>query len=300
MMHTTLAGWSCAALLLGALGTCPPASGQQPPGAAAQPPSGKSAYNLFHPAPERDLREIGTDRADQTESPYTLDAGHFQVEMDFCSATLDRQVSGGVNRSDSLWNIAPIDFKIGLLNRADLEVEIASHQIDRTLDHNTGERTRASGIGEMQTRLKLNLWGNDGGRTAFGVVPFVKLPLPESALRNGATEGGVMLPFALDLGRGWDVGAVTEAEVLVRDAGGHGAAWVDSISFGRMVRRNIRAYAEFATASGPEAHARWQRQLDTGATVVVRRNLMLAFGCNFGISRSAPDFAPYAGLSFRL
>jgi hypothetical protein len=296
-MRTALAGWSCAVL---ALAGCLPANGQQPPGAPAQPPAQKSAYNLFHPAPDRDLREIGTDRADQTESPITLDAGHFQLEMDFCSFTLDRQNSGGVNRTDSLWSFAPFNLKIGLLNRADLELEIESHQIHRTVDHNTGERTRASGMGDMRTLLKLNVWGNDGGRTAFGVVPFVKWPLPESALRNGATEGGVILPFALDLGRGWDVGATTEADFVARDAGGRATAWADSISFGRQVRRGMRAYAEFATASAPEAHARWQRQVDAGATVIVRKNLMLAFGCNFGVSRSAPDFAPYAGLSFRL
>jgi hypothetical protein len=286
-----MADWSCAALALAALAACAPASGQQ----AAKP-----AYNLFHPAPGEQLRDIGTDRADQTESPNTLDAGHYQFEMDFCSYSLSRQNSGGVNRADSQWNIAPFSFKVGLLNRADIEFQLDTRQLARSVDHNTGERTRASGMGEMRTLLKLNLWGNDGGRTAFGVVPFVKWPLPASALRNGSAEGGVILPFALDLGRGWDVGATTEADSLARDGGGRGTGWVDSISFGREVRRGMRAYAEFATASGPEAHARWRRQVDAGVTAIVRKNLLLAFGCNFGVNRLAPVVAPYAGLSFRL
>jgi hypothetical protein len=41
------------------------------------------------------MREMSTDRPDQTESAYTVDAGHFQVEMDLVSAMFDRDPSGG-------------------------------------------------------------------------------------------------------------------------------------------------------------------------------------------------------------
>ncbi len=39
----------------------------------------KSGYDLFHPTPRDLMREMSTDRPDQTESPYTVYAGHFQV-----------------------------------------------------------------------------------------------------------------------------------------------------------------------------------------------------------------------------
>ena len=42
----------------------------------------KSIYTLFHPTPREWMREMSTDRPDQTESPNTVDAGHFQVELD--------------------------------------------------------------------------------------------------------------------------------------------------------------------------------------------------------------------------
>src|SRR5688572_5942243 len=41
----------------------------------------KSHYHLFNPTPRAQMREMSTDRPDQTESPYTVDAGHVQVEM---------------------------------------------------------------------------------------------------------------------------------------------------------------------------------------------------------------------------
>jgi hypothetical protein len=50
----------------------------------------KSRYNLFNSVPVEFMRTLSTDRPDKTESPYTVDAGHFQVEMDFASATFDK------------------------------------------------------------------------------------------------------------------------------------------------------------------------------------------------------------------
>ena len=39
-------------------------------------------YHLFAPVPRSAMRPLSTDRPDTTESPYTVDAGHFQMEMD--------------------------------------------------------------------------------------------------------------------------------------------------------------------------------------------------------------------------
>ena len=58
--------------------------------AADQPAPDKSAYTLTNRTPEAQLRELNTDRPDLTESPYTVDAGHFQIEMDLVTFTDDR------------------------------------------------------------------------------------------------------------------------------------------------------------------------------------------------------------------
>ena len=54
---------------------------------AEKPLPDKSSYNLFHPTPDNVMRELTPDRPDKTESPYTVDAGHFQVEMSFVEFT---------------------------------------------------------------------------------------------------------------------------------------------------------------------------------------------------------------------
>ncbi len=48
----------------------------------------KSRYHLFNPTPVGRMREMSTDRPDKTESPYTVDAGHFQWEMDLANLKL--------------------------------------------------------------------------------------------------------------------------------------------------------------------------------------------------------------------
>ena len=53
-------------------------------------PLDKSGYNLFNPVPENMMRELSPDRPDQTESAYTVDAGHYQLEMDFVNFTYDK------------------------------------------------------------------------------------------------------------------------------------------------------------------------------------------------------------------
>lgn len=42
----------------------------------------KHDYALFNPTPDADLRSFYTDPPPKANSPYTVDAGHFQYETD--------------------------------------------------------------------------------------------------------------------------------------------------------------------------------------------------------------------------
>src|SRR5437764_10537377 len=50
----------------------------------------KSRYTLFDPTPKAQMREFESDRPGTTESPITVDAGHFQAEFSFAEFTHDR------------------------------------------------------------------------------------------------------------------------------------------------------------------------------------------------------------------
>jgi hypothetical protein len=57
--------------------------------AASTPRPDKSQYTLFNPTPIDLRRPYNTDRPSKTDSPFTIDAGVFQIESDVASWTLD-------------------------------------------------------------------------------------------------------------------------------------------------------------------------------------------------------------------
>ncbi len=267
--------------------------------AAAATPGDKSGFHLFNPTPRELMREMSTDRPDQTESAYTLDAGHFQVEMDFVNATFDRDRSGGGDVRSEVWSFAPLNLKVGLLNNMDLQF-VLDHQVRaRAKDRLANTVSKASGFGDLVTRLKVNLWGNDGGSTALALMPFVKWPLSQSRLRNGKTEGGTILALGCELPAGWSSTVMTEFDFVSDGSGGYDAEYFNTITFGRDIVGNLAGYVEFAALVTPESGGAWQGQVDVGFTYALNENTQLDLGCNFGVTRSAPDFNPFLGLSWR-
>jgi hypothetical protein len=259
----------------------------------------KTLYNFFNPTPRELMREFNTDRPDQTESPHTVDAGHFQLEMDFVSAGFDRDRASGDDVKIEVFNVAPLNLKVGLLNNLDLQLMLDTYQHLRIEDRTTGRVTGASGFGDVTTRLKINFWGNDGGRTAFGFMPFIKWPLPKSGLRNGKAEGGLIFPLGIRLAEGWDIGAMTEFDFVRNDAGSYDTDFVNSVTLGHELTASLGMYLEFFTVTGSAPGFRWQGQVDVGWTYAVGKNAQFDCGCNFGVTDSAPDFGPFAGFSFR-
>src|SRR5262249_6766416 len=98
----------------------------------------KSKFNLFHPTPTQLLRELSTDRPDKTESPRTVDAGHFQLEMDLVSYTHDRDQSGAGDVRRDEWAIAPVNLKLGLLNNVDVQLILETYNYVRLNDQKAG------------------------------------------------------------------------------------------------------------------------------------------------------------------
>ena len=261
-------------------------------------PPDKSVYDFLHPTPNELMREMSTDRPDQTESPYTVDAGHFQVEIDLVSAVFDRDRSGGGDRRTRDWGTS-VNLKAGLWNNVDIQFVFDPYVHTQVDDLVAKTKETASGFADFQTRLKVNLWGNDGGKTALAIMPFVKWPLPASGLRNGQTEGGVIAPLAIELPAGWSTTLMTEFDFVSSDAGGYDADFVNSIAFSHDIAGKLGGYIEFFSVVSSASNSKWQGQFDLGFTYGVNNNLQLDAGCNFGVTSSAPDFNPFVGLSFR-
>ncbi len=260
----------------------------------------KSGYHLFNPTPREYMREMSTDRPDKTESPYTVDAGHFQIEMDFFTFTRDRDTSGGADTRVESWAVAPINFKIGLLNSVDLQTVIETYNFVETDDRVAGTKTRQSGFGDLTSRLKVNLWGNDGGSTALAMMPYVKAPTNQDQLGNNSVEGGLILPLGVELPAGFGLGIMPQIDIVRNDGrSGHHAEIVNTLTVGRTLIGELGMYVEFFSAVSTEDDSPWVGTFDMGFTYGLTPDIQLDAGVNIGVTDSADDINPFFGISMR-
>ena len=112
-------------------------------------PVSKCGYTLRRPVPRALMRPLSTDRPDATESAYSVDTGHFQVETDL------------LRLGRTHFEEKTSEQELGLSHNVDLQVVVESYTIQTEENAETG--TRRAGFGDATLRLKRNLWGNDGG-----------------------------------------------------------------------------------------------------------------------------------------
>lgn len=254
------------------------------------------SYNLFRPTPREFMRELVTDRPDKTESPHTVDAGHYQIELDILSFTYaqDRKTTA------EEFAIAPINFKVGLLNDLDFQLIAETFNVQRTRDRAARTDEEISGFGDVTLRVKKNFWGNDGGATAFGVIPFLKLPTSQNGLGNGAVEGGIILPLSVKLPHEFELGAMTEVDCIRNEErSGYHPEFINSVTVSHALVGKLSGYAEFFSSISAQRGSDWVGTLDFGLTYMVTRDVQLDTGVNIGMTRGADDVNPFVGLSVR-
>lgn len=261
------------------------------------PPS-KNQYNLFHRTP-RDLRRpLTTDRPDRTESPYTVDAGLFQVEIDVFTYGVDHSEDGQAGVAGNSFAIMPFNLKAGLLHNVDLQVVLETWAWKQETVDGAVERQR--GLGAVTVRTKINLWGNDAGRTAFAVMPYVAFVAdPGSSQR--LVNGGVIFPLRVDLGRGWGIGTMLQFELAHASPDApRNVAMIASASVGRSITGPLSFFVElYGGMVLGDASTGWEGTGDVGLTLGIGPNVQVDAGVNLGFTRLAEDVHPFLGLSVR-
>jgi hypothetical protein len=257
----------------------------------------KARYSFFNRTPESMLRDLSTDRPDLTESPYTVDAGWWQLEMDSVAYTRDHDTSDGADVRTTALAFPTLNLKAGLTHFMDLQTVIAPHTRVRTHDRIAGTRERVSGFGDITSRLKINLWGNDGGSSALAVMPFVTWPTGRRGLSSESVEGGLIVPLALELPRGFGLGLMTEIDVVRNDSDtGHDTEWLNSVTLARDIVGSLGGFIELTHLS---RRGRDAATFDCGLTYGVGRHVQFDVGCNVGLTRATEDLTVFTGLAVR-
>lgn len=260
--------------------------------------STKAEYWLLKRTPAGKLRDLSTDRPDTTESPYTVDAGHFQLEMSLIDYTFDRRNQERVTRRSVA--VAPMLLKLGILNEFDLQIGIDPYTREREKDRATDERTTLSGFGDITVRTKFNIWGNDSGDTALALMPFVKIPTASGDLGNEKVEGGLIVPLAFDLGN--DIGAAVMTEFdVVRDGDNerYTIDWVHTATVSVPLVEDLSGFVEYAGFANLNHDEKYRAYVDCGLTYGLNPKTQLDCGIRVGLTRASDDLGVFAGVSWR-
>jgi hypothetical protein len=148
--------------------------------------------------------------------------------------------------------------------------------------------------------VRINLWGNDGGSTAFSVSPFLKIPSNQDHLGNNAYEGGLIFSLAAELPGTWWLIVTPEIDAAENVASrGYHPEFAQTFYLWHALIGPLSGYAEFASRVSTEDAASWIGTIDVGLTYMLTRNVQLDLGARFGVTRSADDFNPFVGVSVR-
>lgn len=255
----------------------------------------KSSWHLFNPTPRDQMREMVTDRPDTTEAPYTVPAGHFQLEMSFFDYSRDLSPDLSSSIRNQAWIYGQMNFKAGLSHDVDLQIMFDTYTQQRST---TDEVTdKLSGFSDVTLRLKMNVWGNDEGATALAVMPYVKIPTG-TRLSNNEWEGGLIVPLAVAINDRVSLGLMAQMD-LVSDAntGGYDLEWLNSATVGISLTERLGMYVELVGVAG--ASTDFRALLDGGLTFAVTDNLVFDAGVRIGLNRAAEDIGVFSGMSFR-
>jgi len=265
MLHTLIAPFTLALWQSGSAG----------PGLALVPTP--------HQQAAREPRALVADRPDATESPITVDAGRIQLEVSLADWTRD---SG----EDSVTALAA-NLKLGLTEATDLQLVLDSYSwLDSSDDTDDLE-----GFGDVQVRLKWNLWGNDGGTDAFALMPYLKIPT-KTDVSNGEWEGGLILPYARSLTDRVGLGLMAELDFVADDDGDLDSEFLYSAVLGFEVTSRMGAFIEYVGVIRDEGDP---ALANVGTTYAVLGDFVLDAGLRLGLNDDSEDLGVFVGFTLR-
>jgi hypothetical protein len=244
-------------------------------------------YTLFNPVPRESMREFSLDRPDITESPITVDAGHFQFEGDIVKWVKNTQ--GTSEKTISIWSGL---YKIGLATNWDIHVGYELYNIYQDTEGNKVD----DGSGALFFRLKRNFWGNEGdSKTALGMIPYISFTSGKPFDKDEEIQFGVGFPFSYTLSDNLGLGAQPQIDFVPNGENGHDLSFFQTIVFGGALIGNLDFYLEALAVFANEN----QYLFDGGLIYNVTPNVKIDVATNIGLNDPAPTRV-YLGLSFRI
>lgn len=253
----------------------------------------ENSYSLFNPVPHAQMREMETDRPDVTEAPYTVDAGHFQFETDLVRTI--KEIGESSETHTVLIN--QINLKIGIANSTAVQIGFQTYGRQNDKKYGSGTEKISDGHGDLTLRIKQNLIGNDTGKFALALLPYIKFPT--SKYEDSRFEGGVIVPMQYKLPGEWNLGFQVELDRLKdQDDEDMHTEFLQTLTISHSIIKGIEGIVETYYTYDFKAH-QFSNYINAAFQLDVAKDFKLDAGLNLGIQHTAAKHY-FIGASYRL
>lgn len=256
---------------------------------------GKSALaGLFRPADR--VREASTSRAEVTDSPATIARGTWAYDVGVVSYSHDAVDS---LRSDAV-EYVPVGITYGVTDRLELGVSVSPYGSDWLRNTIAQTTESGSGVGGYGMRAKVCWVGNDSSAFAIGSSVFATFA-PSVDGVTAKPDGGLRVPLRVELGNGFQLGAMGEVDLRNDpDGASQHAEYVQSLNVSHDLREHLSGFLELVHASSALASQASLTALDAGVSWDVFAHLGLSTAVTYGVSDGRGDLGVLAGLGVHL
>lgn len=206
-------------------------------------------------------RALSTDRPDITESPRSVPAGNWQLEMD--AAHGDHRLTP-TNVLDHI-DLATMTWKVGIEDALDVQLVWNAVIVNRY-----GAETDAS----LRIRAKWNLLGNDDeDGLAIGLLPWIALPPSDGE----GVSVGLAVPIAFGLPEGFSAGAQVELD-WITDGLARRFVSLLAVTTGHVIAGPLSGFVETTLRWFWEAQPELDWGVNGGLTVALSEDVCLDGG----------------------
>lgn len=259
-------------------------------------PYDSAHFSWRKPVPRNLLRELQPDRPGLTESPFTVDAGHAQIEVD--ALRLSNSGRGEEQRTRD-WHAAYTMLKFGLSRRTDIQAELPLYATSKQRPADAADwQERHTGFGDIALRVKHNFIGDDQqGHFAMSAIGYVRLP-SGGAVGSGGAEYGLILPVDIELGDHFNLEAQLESDLNYdREQARHYASLQPSMALEWDFAKRMGLLTEGFMRWNSLEHS-WQSGMTVAPFIKITRSFELDAGTLLALDRRS-EHEYFVGFTLR-
>jgi hypothetical protein len=247
-----------------------------------------------------EIAPMTTERPSKTDSAYSVPAGLMQIESSFYSYAQDNRCSDAQcqkSRQQSFGEMTNV--RIGISDNAD--IQIIGDLYSRLDTDNHGEKQTQRGFSDTLLRLKVNLLGNKPDAAySLALLPYLKLPTHHKTLGLNNIEGGLGLPFNININGWFALSGMTQLNIVrSQTSPSHDLALANSLMLSKSITPKLGSYIEYYTYKVNALNSARENYLDAGFIYEFTSSFRMDINGHFGVNQAAVDRTIFVGGAYR-